>query len=141
MWDSELVKVGHFMKYCYLTAYALTFLTCCALRWTSDYPFESSMIRAGLLALSITILILALCFLELSQIMAKGFRAYISSLWNLNDVALFGVSVALFIQEVLMFRSLNDMKGPINGPGWDSDGKFNPRLYYVYSKEESYMRV
>ena len=99
------------------------------------------MIRAGLLALSIIILMLALWFFEFSLLMAKGFRAYISSLWSLNDLTLFVVSIALFIQEVQLYRSLIDMKGPRTEPGWDSNGKFNPRLYYVYSKKESKMRV
>jgi len=68
---------------------------CCGLRYITDYPYESAILQAACLATSNIILIVSLFCFEFKHLYEAGLHAYLTSLWNINDVLLMALLVAV----------------------------------------------
>jgi multisubunit Na+/H+ antiporter MnhG subunit len=99
MWDSQLVRYYNVVSILYLTSYFLIVSASIALRWTDEYPYESSATRATLLTINLVVLVMSLCTFEVKSLLADGLKEYLSSFWNKNDMLLFTLSITNLIQE------------------------------------------
>lgn len=106
MWESPLVKLYNVIYACYMTSFVLIMTTNIILRWQLDHPIWAGQVRITLMACNVIVLMTSLCTFEIKSLINEGF-GYFESFYNKNDMMLFALSVAVLVEEIILFKKNN----------------------------------